>query len=96
MTQEDLAAKINVTKGSIAHYENGVSVPKLEILMALMEVLDVDANYVFGVNSTSEALMALTPHERQVILAYRKQKNAQEFVDKLLQIESESISAKNA
>lgn len=96
MTQENLAAKINVTKGSIAHYENGVSVPKLEILMALMEALDVDANYVFGVNSTSEALMALTPHERQVILAYRRQKEMQQSVDRLLQIEPEVISAKNA
>lgn len=35
--------------------------------------------------------MQLSPHERQVILAYRQHPEAQPFVDKLLEIEAESV-----
>lgn len=46
-TQEELAAKIGVTKGAIANYENQVSTPKIEILFKLIQELGVDANYIY-------------------------------------------------
>lgn len=46
-TQEDMARIIGVTKGAIANYENEVSTPKLELLLKLMDVLKVDANYLY-------------------------------------------------
>lgn len=46
-TQATLAEKIGATKGAIANYENGVSVPKVELLYRLMKELDVDANYLY-------------------------------------------------
>lgn len=46
-TQEELSIKIGVTKGAIANYENQVSTPKIEILFKLMQVLEVDANYIY-------------------------------------------------
>ena len=47
LTQEDLATIIGVTKGAIANYENEVSIPKIELLLKLMEALQVDANYLY-------------------------------------------------
>lgn len=46
-TQEELAQMIGITKGAIANYENQVSVPKLDILLKLMNCLDHDANYFY-------------------------------------------------
>ena len=47
MKQEELAAAVGVTKGAIGNYETEVSSPKDSILIKLMEVLHVDANYIY-------------------------------------------------
>ena len=47
MTQEDLANKLGVTKGAIANYENGVSIPKSELLLKLFVILECDPNYIY-------------------------------------------------
>lgn len=47
LTQEELASAIGVTKGAIANYENEVSVPKMDLLIKLMQTLEVDANYIY-------------------------------------------------
>jgi len=47
MSREQLAAKINVTPSSISNYENDISHPKELILYNLMNVLQVDANFLF-------------------------------------------------
>lgn len=90
MTQEELAKKIGVTKGSIAHYEKNVSIPKVELLYPLMAALDVDANYLYGVTKNPSPVM-LSARERQVILAYRVHPEMQDAVARLLQIEPEYV-----
>ena len=87
LTQEELANKIGVTKGSIAHYENNVSVPKVELLYPLMAVLGVDANYLYGVENGEQRMMKLSPHECDVIRAYRAHENLQAAVDRVLLLE---------
>lgn len=47
MRQEDLAAAVGVSKGAIGNYETDVSSPRDSILIKLMEVLHVDANYIY-------------------------------------------------
>lgn len=47
MTQEDLASAVGVTKGAIGNYETEVSSPKEPILIKLMEILQVDANFLY-------------------------------------------------
>lgn len=47
MTQAQLAKEVGVTKGAIGNYESEVSSPKEDILIRLMEVLEVDANFLF-------------------------------------------------
>ena len=47
ITQEELAKMVGVTKGAIANYENNTSHPKEPVLYALINALDVDANFLF-------------------------------------------------
>lgn len=47
LTQEELAQLIGVTKGAIANYENQVSIPKLDILLKLMDHLECDPNFIY-------------------------------------------------
>lgn len=74
LTQEQLASNIGVTKGAIANYENGVSVPKIDLMYKLFESLDVDANYLHQDemrSSTTNEAPSLTPPEHAHIQKYR-------------------------
>lgn len=73
MTQLELAEKIGVTKGAIANYENGVSIPKHEILFKLMIELGVDANYLYQdlLKEISEDII-LGTDEKELVKMVRK------------------------
>lgn len=47
LKQEELARAVGVTKGAIGNYETGVSSPKEPVLIRLMQVLGIDANYLY-------------------------------------------------
>ena len=47
LSRAELAEKTGVTSSAIANYENGVSYPKPEIFVSLLQALGVDANYFF-------------------------------------------------
>ena len=48
LTQEELAAKVNTTKGTISNYENGHSTPSNEMLVLLSDALDISTDYLLG------------------------------------------------
>lgn len=89
MTQDELAKRMGVSKNAISNYENGVSTPKIELLFPLMAALDVDANYLYGVDAEKNKSMPLTKHEQQLVIAYRSHPDMQEAVDRLLQLPAE-------
>ena len=47
LSRNQLAEKIHVTPSAIANYENDISYPKPDILIALMVALNIDANYLY-------------------------------------------------
>lgn len=47
LSRNQLAEKIHVTPSAIANYENDISYPKPDTLIALMIALDIDANYLY-------------------------------------------------
>lgn len=47
MSRSELAGLVGITPSAIANYENSVSYPKIEILIALMAALQIDANYLY-------------------------------------------------
>ena len=76
MTRNELAEKLHVAPSSIANYENGGSCPKTDIFISLLEVLQVDANYLYQdylLNSKVRSLYGreLTAVEEQVLVKYR-------------------------
>ena len=48
LSQEDLAKKINTTKGTISNYENEHSTPSNEVLKDLANVLHTTTDYLLG------------------------------------------------
>lgn len=76
ITRSDLAKKIHVTPSAIANYENGISYPKPDILIALIQTLGIDANYLYQDYLPSNQVQShfgrdLTPAEIDAIKKYR-------------------------
>ena len=48
MSQSDLGKLLGVTKVSISGYENGTRVPSMDILMKILDVFTISADYLLG------------------------------------------------
>ena len=47
LTQKELANQLGITASAVTNYENDTSHPKEPVLYAIMQVLQVDANFLF-------------------------------------------------
>ncbi len=89
MTQEDLANKLGITKGAIANYENGVSIPKSEVLLKLFIILECDPNYIYQDEIKAlDNTFTTTISEQKMIEKYRNlDRYGVETVNSVLDIE---------
>ena len=69
LTQEGLAAKMEVSKGTIGNYETGRRAPDPETLEIIADIFNVDVDYLLGRTNT---LPVLNLEEKWVIDCYRK------------------------
>lgn len=49
LTQKEFALIFNVSEGTIAHYEQGITVPNVEILSKFADYFNVTVDYLLGV-----------------------------------------------
>ena len=69
MTQEDLAAKMEVSKGTIGNYETGRRAPDPETLELIADIFNVDVDYLLGRTNT---LPVFNLEEKWIIDCYRE------------------------
>lgn len=81
LTQEQLAAKIQVSKGRISNWEQGLNRPDADILAALCKALNISPSNLLNVHLADDML---TEHETRLIKAYRAKPDLQHAVDILL------------
>ncbi len=55
MTQEELAARVNVVRQTVSKWEKGLSVPDAEMLQRIAEVLDTSISQLLGAGPLPEA-----------------------------------------
>ncbi len=48
MTQDNLAALVNVSRQSISHWEKGIATPAFEVLCKLVQLLEIDISDLLG------------------------------------------------
>ena len=54
MTQTQLAKRINTSQSCIAHYIRGDISPAIDTLAEICNILDIDANYILGLENKNE------------------------------------------
>ncbi|QIB68582.1 helix-turn-helix transcriptional regulator [Aminipila butyrica] len=100
LTQEQLAKLVGVRQTAIGNYENNTSHPKVDILYQLMQVLGVDANYIFQdkMNEMKVKLSApsdtLSVNEKSLVRTYRQcspvgKQKISSYSQKILDVEKE-------
>ena len=73
LTQEELGKLIGCAKTTITGYETGKSGPNMNVLSKMMEVLGVDANYIFQDEMREQYECQATPEEMEIIISkYRR------------------------
>ena len=55
MTQEELAARLDVVRQTVSKWEKGLSVPDAELLKKLAEILETDVSALLGAPINTEA-----------------------------------------
>ena len=92
-TQEELAKLLGVTKGAVANYEIETSHPKEPIMYKLIEILQVDANYLFqDCVKLPKEVNDVTLAEYNHVKKYRSlDPNGQEIVSYILNKEAERV-----
>ena len=93
LTQEQVADKLGVAKSTLAGYEKGNREPSIPTVQKIMEVLSVDANYLYQDNSVPTIQNSLSLHEIDHIKKYRSLDDyGKKAVDALVDIEYERRS----
>lgn len=95
LTQEIVAREIGVAKSTYTGYEKGNSEPNMLILSRIMNVLEVDANFLFQDEMDELRNATATPQEMEnIIKKYRLlDPYGKEAVDGVLDVESRRCEA---
>lgn len=64
LTQEQLAIKVQTTKGTISNYENGYSTPSNEMLVLLAKILNTTTDFLLG---NSEVMNKVENDEKEFL-----------------------------
>ncbi len=87
MTQTDLARELGISVNSIANYERGTSFPKEDYLYKIMNLLELDPNYLFQDNINGGFWF----EEKMLLENYRSlDKKSKFFVDYIVRHEAEN------
>lgn len=94
ITQEDLAKKLNTTKQVISRYENDLRSPKLSVAIEYAAKLGIPLENLVDDQKQLNINTFLSEHEIRVIKSYREHPEMQSAVDRLLDVQEDTIKLK--
>ncbi len=50
ITQKQLAEKLNIKQQAISQYEKGIALPKIDVIVRLIDIFNVPLGYILGVS----------------------------------------------
>lgn len=80
LSQEELAVKLNVVRQTVSKWENGLSVPDADMLIALSQVLDTPVSTLLGqtlATAESDDLKAISEKLEVINLQLARKKTAE-------------------
>lgn len=73
MSQADFASQLRIGPSTVSGYETGFREPSMHLLCHMMDILQVDANYLFQdeMGESTELAFAVPKDERELLEIYR-------------------------
>lgn len=80
LTQETLAAYLNITASAISQYENEKKFPRLNVFLKMIDILHVSPEYILGRDTSvacddTDYIIKLSKEDLQIISEIKKYKN---------------------
>ena len=96
LTQEQLSEKLGIAKSTLSGYESGNREPSIATVAKILDILDVDANYLYQDEVEKITNVVINIEEKTILEKYRElDEHGREMVDFTLEKEYErSISLK--
>ena len=60
LSQAELAEKLNISKSTLAHYEQGVSLPPSQLLVSISKFFKVPVDYLLGISTCEKEYSKLS------------------------------------
>jgi len=90
LTLKDVANSVGVSEATVSRWESGnIANMGRDKIAALAKVLRISPSVIAGYKDINNNSLPLSPHEQNVIIAYRSQPEMQPAVDRLLNVPSE-------
>lgn len=94
LTQEQLAEKLGIAKSTLSGYESGNREPTVATIAKIMDILNIDANYLYQDEANSLTELVVSLDEKSLLKKYRAlDDHGKEMVDFTLKKEYERSKA---
>ena len=94
LTQEQLAEKLGIAKSTLSGYESGNREPSIATVAKILDILNVDANYLYQDEVEKITKIVVDIKEREILEKYRAlDSHGKEMVDFTLTKEYERSEA---
>lgn len=71
LTQEQLAEKLGIAKSTLSGYESGNREPTVATIAKVMDILNIDANYLYQDETNSLTELVVSLDEKALLRKYR-------------------------
>jgi len=94
LTQEQLAEKLGIAKSTLSGYESGNREPTVATIAKVMDILNIDANYLYQDETNSLTELVVSLDEKALLRKYRDlDDHGKKMVDFTLEEEYERSKA---
>lgn len=80
ITQQQLAATLNLSKNAISHYEKDINMPNLDTVQKIADVFNVSVDYLLGRTTIQFSFSALKS-------AFTKENTVDDFLQQILSLD---------
>lgn len=70
MTQKEIAKQLSVSPGAFSAYVNDTNFPRLDVLVDICQILDIDLNHLLGLKSHQNKDLLIQGKDEAKIISY--------------------------
>lgn len=78
MTQKEIAKKLNISPGAFSAYVTDTNFPRLDILVDICQILDIDLNHLLNLESHGNPDLLIQGKDEEIVIQYMRNLSVKE------------------